>query len=540
MNDAVKERLVAFVPESTWPEPDIIKEELLPVTPFDFDWIPGHLSTWMKDVSSRMQCPPDYIFVGLYVMISSLVGIRCVVRPFQNDDWEVIPNSWGAVVGPPGSMKTPALNQCLNHLTQLEFEANEMYQSAKKIYASDLFEHEAQIGGLKRAMTNAFAGGQNYKGRNPEEIKKLLDDIPEMEVPILRRYRTNDVTVEKVALMLNDNPNGLLMFRDEIIGWLAGMEKQNHQSDRAFWLETWNGGQTYNVDRVTRDPIKVENMCMSILGGIQPERLTRYLVKCMESIGNDGLIQRLQFLVFPDQNKTKWKVVDKTPDEHAKAQASRVIKQLAGADLTKYGAIVEDGAKYPYLRFSQEAQLVFNEWLTDLENNKIRDPDADPIIAEHLSKYRSLFASIALIDHLIERLENEEQPRSGLSVPISKLSALRAAEICDYLETHARRVFAYGRDSSQQAAIALATKIITGKLEDGFAVRDVQLKEWKYLTKNKNIESACGELVEANWLRVKPRPELTKEESAKGGRPAATRYEINPKPKVRAENPNIE
>jgi hypothetical protein len=57
-------------------------------------------------------------------------------------------------------------------------------------------------------------------------------------------------------------------------------------SDRAFWLEAYNGGP-HIVDRIKRGTQAVENLSASILGGIQPDKLAE-----IYGLTNDGLLQR--------------------------------------------------------------------------------------------------------------------------------------------------------------------------------------------------------------------------------------------------------
>ena len=38
--------------------------------------------------------------------IAAVIGNRVRIRPKKNDDWEVVPNLWGANIGPPSAMKT--------------------------------------------------------------------------------------------------------------------------------------------------------------------------------------------------------------------------------------------------------------------------------------------------------------------------------------------------------------------------------------------------------------------------------------------------
>ena len=41
--------------------------------------------------------------------------------------------------------------------------------------------------------------------------------------------------------MLAENPDGLLLYRDELMGFLKGLEKQGHEGDRAFYSRLGTG-----------------------------------------------------------------------------------------------------------------------------------------------------------------------------------------------------------------------------------------------------------------------------------------------------------
>lgn len=77
--------------------------------------------------------------------------------------------------------------------------------------------------------------------------------------------------------LLNRNPRGLLLFRDELVGWLRTLDKEGHESDRAFYLEAWNGQGSFTYDRIGRGTLHIENVTLSVLGGIQPGPLSIYL-----------------------------------------------------------------------------------------------------------------------------------------------------------------------------------------------------------------------------------------------------------------------
>ena len=501
-----------------WPTPESIDMELLTVQPLPFEILPEPFRPWIEDVSYRMQCPPDFVAAAVITLAGSLIGTRCGIRPKQHDDWLVIPNLWGGAVGQPSTLKTPSLNEALKPLMRLEAEAKKEFDTEWERYEIDQMESQAKKGAFKSAMKSSAA---NKKDSKPmDTIKKEILELEEPEKPIITRYKTNDSTIEKLSEILNENPSGILNFRDELIGLLATWDKTGREGDRAFFLEAWNGDGSHTTDRIGRGTIFTKNLCVSIFGGIQPSKLTSYLIQSMNGLENDGMFQRLQLLVYPDEVKKKdWKLVDKHPDRVARERAYKIIEHLAHMDFTEYGATKGEFERFPYLRFSDDAQHLFNEWLTELEMEKIRGND-HPMILEHFGKYRSLMPTLALIFHLIDVAGGSSNG------PVSLQAAENAAAFCEYLESHMRRVYGLVADIDRQAAAVLAEKIKQGKLQDGFTARDVQRKNWHLLNTKELAQVACNELIDAGWLKVE-------HQRQKGtGRTPLPIHHINPKVKV--------
>jgi hypothetical protein len=236
----------------------------------------------------------------------------------------------------------------------------------------------------------------------------------------------------------------------------------------------------------------------------------------MRGHNNDGLVQRLQLLVYPDEPKT-WTLIDTPIHATARATAYRVIEQLASMDFRRYGAFGDEGEGIPYYRFDEAAQHVFYEWLEKLEST-LRSGDDEPVILEHLGKYRSLMPSLALIFHLLT-LANESP---AIPRPVSQESAVCAAAWCVYLESHARRVYGLVTDATAQAASHLASKLKQGAFTDCFTARHVYRKGWTLLDEPALAENACEDLVSLGWLREK----VT---ATAPGQRGKTEYLINPK-----------
>jgi len=65
------------------------------------------------------------------------------------------------------------------------------------------------------------------------------------------------------------------VLRDELAGMFEQFDREDRVSDRAFYLEGWNGLNPYTSDRSTRGTTHADAVCISLLGGIQPGKLRR-------------------------------------------------------------------------------------------------------------------------------------------------------------------------------------------------------------------------------------------------------------------------
>lgn len=111
-----------------------------------------------------------------------------------------------------------------------------------------------------------WAIAQGWRQDNPaENIDKALPKVDKS--PIRQRLRVSDATTEKMAELLSQTSRGLLMYRDELSGWLGGMDRYSNRGDRPFWLEAY-GGRSFTVDRKSApDPIIVDRLSVAVIGG---------------------------------------------------------------------------------------------------------------------------------------------------------------------------------------------------------------------------------------------------------------------------------
>ena len=492
-------------PIGVWLDPQPLPNDLPPVMPFDYELLPRAVRPWIEDIARRVQCPPDFPAVAVMVALAGVVGRRIGIRPKRRDDWLVVPNLWGMVIGRPGIMKTPAIQEPLKPLKQLEIEAKEEYDQQKKEHEAAKLVAEEQGKLTKTKIKKALSSGQDAN----EIARSLVNE--QVQLPIRKRYLVNDSTVEKLGELLNENPSGLLVYRDELIGFLRSLDKEGQEGARAFYLEAWNGSGRYTYDRIGRGTIDIEAATVSIIGAIQPGPLGGYLREAARNgRGDDGLLQRFQLTVWPDVSPN-WINVDQWPDTGAKNEAYSAFARLDTLDPALIGAQTDphDPDNIPYLRFDEEAQVAFDEWRAELER-KVRSGDEHPAIESHLAKYRSLIPSLALLIHLAD----------GGTGPIGLEAIERAIRWGDYLESHARRIYAVAINPNAAAARAIVKHILKGDLKDGFVLKDVYRPCWSGLSSRDDAAIGIDLLIDLDWLQETHEPTQ--------GR-TRTRYWINPK-----------
>jgi hypothetical protein len=491
-----------------WPDPRPIKSELPSAPSFDAGLLlPSALATYVSDEADRMPCAADYVGASLLVALGATIGSRCALKPKRCDDWLTTPNFFGGVVGDPSSKKSPAIDKGWRFLDRLEADESDRHAKEMITFEAETAAHAAREAAVNAAM-KAAAGG---KKSDPDAMALAVRQMAELQPPdepVARRYKTSDATVPKLADLLAKSPDGMLIARDELTGWLASFDQPGHEGDRAFFLEGWNGLGAFTVDRVGRGTVLIKRLTISVFGGIQPELMGRFLQGITTSARNDGLLQRFGVLVYPDQVEWQWR--DRYPSPGSREAVRDVFLRLACFDPTQDGAApATDFQKVPAFQFDNAAQEIFVEWSGDLHRNVIAG-ESNPLIAQHFAKYEKLFCGIALTLHLA----------GGEVGPVKADSALRAAAWCQYLAGHARRVYALADVARTSAAQSLARRLAAGSLQNGFTVRDVVRKGWSGLTAHRDVEAALAALEDFGYVSSHERDEAI-------GRPTV-RYSINP------------
>jgi hypothetical protein len=475
--------------QESWPKPQALSAALPDVAPFDSKLIPDVLRDYVDDVAERLQVPADYPAATLLVALAGALGRRALITPLQHDKtWAITPNLWGGIVGRPGLMKSPCIRAVMAPLSALQSQAMQEYKAD-----SEDFEREVEAWESRKACWKKKAlqgsGGDGFAETRPEK-------------PVCLRFVINDASIEKLHEILEENQQGVLYLRDELAGWFATLDTKGRERERPFFLEAWNGDGSYTIDRIGRGTLHVEHMCLSVFGGIQPSRLQSYLSDAVTGgATDDGLAQRLQVLVWPDHSQ-EWHQVDRPANVNAALAVEQVFKRIASM-------MIIDPLR---ASFAPDAQELFNVWRAELEH-RIRRATLPPAVESHLAKYRKLMPAIALILHVAE---NGEVPE----VPL--IQAQRAAAWCEFLESHARRVYSCVTSLPNRLAAELGEKLKQGVLRDKFRLRDIYLRGWAGLDTPEAVRMALTVLEDAGWVRRND-----PKSGPQGGRPREE-FAVNP------------
>jgi hypothetical protein len=305
-----------------------------------------------------------------------------------------------------------------------------------------------------------------------------------------------------MAPVLKRNPRGVLLYRDEIAGFVGNIGKYGGNGDAAFWLERYDG-QAFSTHRVKSGHVQGDIGLMSLVGGIQPERLAEVLLDRPD----DGFVARF-LMIYPAPVPRVWKtpVADLDVLKRALAKLRALPTELDGDRLLPV-----------VVPLAPDAQELMEPWWID---NGAAGHASTGFRAGLLGKAGGVVLRLSLI------LELLEWAAGGGREPVAVTKSSVAAAISlfeDYLLPSACRVFgAAGRDREDLAAASLL-KQIRHRCEATVNAKTIY-RTWSLpgLNSAKSVNAALDQLSEAGWARRD-----RGEPDARGGRPA-NNWTINP------------
>jgi len=316
--------------------------------------LPDIIEQFAMTRAEQMGVDPGGLAMSALTACAAVIDDSIRLKVKQHEKWTESARIWTMLIGDPSYKKSPIMRAATGKIKALD---------AAMLYAGN------------KAMMDWQEGGGNKSGQ---------------PMPQAPRLRVEDITMEAAQEVCRHSPEGILCLQDELSGWFGGIEKyssgKGSAKDRSFWLTAFGGGQ-YAVNRVGRGSYIIENLSVTILGGVQPDPIRRIVSEATD----DGLIQRFFPIVLQPASVGKDEEVGDIAYRYD-ALVERLHDLRAPENITgKMSLQFDDGAR----RIRNELERKHHKLVTATEgfNKKL---------AAHIGKFDGLFPRLCIIWHCIE------------------------------------------------------------------------------------------------------------------------------------------
>jgi hypothetical protein len=400
----------------------------LPYRPFPVEALPVSLAVFVCLAAAALGCDPAYVALPCLATAAALIGNSRAIR--LKRAWTGPCVVWAAVIGDSGTLKSPAQRQVIAPVYRLQRELLGEYEKARAA-------HEAA-----RAQYEKLAKAASKAG------KPLDDVLPDAPTPC--RVVTGDVTIEKLGLLLAENPRGMLVCRDELRSWFASFTRYKGQtggSDLSQWLEFFRA-EAVIIDRKTteRPTLLIPQAAVSVCGGIQPGTWGRVLTK---EHFEAGLVARL-VVAMPSKLQKRWRdaEIDPTTQHEFEALLRKLFALKPDQD--------EQGDPVPFIvKLTPEAKAA---WVKFYDEWAARQAEAEGELAACLAKLEAYAARFALVHHIVSRVAEGRDDCD----PVEVASIEAGATLASWFAYEAERAYAVGRCSDEERQMRRLLEYIQG------------------------------------------------------------------------------
>ena len=352
-----------------------LKKHTMPKTinkKFPMEIFPQSIQNLIINAEKTVGYHPDYLSAGILSICSTAIGNTVKL---SNGSYLSPSILWEAVIGRSGDGKTHPLEFAKKPLENMD---NQNYQSFRKLLAL-----------------------YNNKNEKDKSIK-----------PAYAKSILGDYTPEKLLESLQQNDKGVLIFKDELIGWVKSFDRYRNGGDQQMYLELFNGN-CVSVDRKTKDPIRIENASVNVLGGMQPSALK---VMAAKNRNEDGFLARFLF-VYPEETKPNLFTGKKIEPEHEE-NYTNLITNLFSCDSMVLNA-------------SDSQTEIYKKW----QHQKSTEYHNDDVEAMIQSKLETYVWRLALVIEMMDQAD-----KNSFSENLSDNSMHSAIKLAEYFRTNAQRV----------------------------------------------------------------------------------------------------
>jgi hypothetical protein len=247
-----------------WPQVKPLSQLEAPLPPWHKGPVPQELEALAEALAVKLGIDPTPVVLSMLAVVSGLLAHKgMVIAP--EPAWEEAPPLWVALVGGPGTGKTPVIRTATRPLWAIEKTLAEENRRNREDYEAALAAWQAV----------------SKKERGPKP-----------QPPAEERLVVSDATPEKLASILEHN-KGVVVIVDELKGLMVTWKREDRAHARTFFLSAYSGYPVV-VDRLGRGTEYLERPMLALLGGVQVGPWHE-VVKGAHSLSGDadGLLQRI-------------------------------------------------------------------------------------------------------------------------------------------------------------------------------------------------------------------------------------------------------
>jgi len=506
----------------TWSVPKPLPDAPPPPPPLDPEILPQPLADFAKAAALENEVSPEAVAAFLLSSIGAVTGSRFCIKPdSRKKSWYEFPIRSTALVMNVSQNKSGVFRAAIGPLERLQ----RSYQEENDKAASDYFYEQEIYERLRKGLLSRLEKLQK-DGEPTSQVEQELRNMILLNVPDKKTLAITAGTRQKIIEILSKgNERGLLIKRDELAGWFAGLDRPGNEGDREFYLEGMTVALNYDNHTIGRGEDFTPVLALSICGTIQKSKFRRLLLDMEKGFRNDGMLQRFMWVCpqtksfedFEDAYTRGFCGVDKK----LLVEIQNIFERLDALTPDDIGAINSNYAPAPWIGFDEQAQEEFLAWRRILHSTVLKDENLSDGLESHLRKSERLVSGLALSFHAVKCAKANNINDIPTAVDSDALN--RAVDIWDVLRQHANAVYSLGQTSTLEAARLIYARI--RKLMDKdfkFSVRDIKQKKWRGIRDEKLIDEVVDLLVEKDIVKeLEPPPGFK-------GRPSSRRFLVNP------------
>jgi len=223
-----------------------------------------------------------------------------------------------------------------------------------------------------------------------------LDPNEKKKMPVLTKTIISDATPESVVMQLSNNPRGILIYYDELAGFVKKFNRYSNGDEEQFYLSAWSN-KTIIVDRKTQISLRVDDPVLNIIGTIQPGIFDKYFKDKEES----GFTDRWLICCPEIVEREGW--VDDDPKPENNQYYHQLINNLFRLNMKMDDY---DNITFNTIKYSKEAYEIIKAW-QHANARKINSTNSE-VVRGVLSKMETYINRFSLILHLIDHCDRNE------------------------------------------------------------------------------------------------------------------------------------